>query len=127
MPDTPDRHPSPITVVVVDDHALFREGVQAILSTVDDIAVVAEAIDGPAAVDAVAEHQPDVVLMDVMLPGMNGIEATEACRDAHPDVAVVMVTMMDDPETLFAAMCAWMLRITKQAENVGDQAVVRSR
>lgn len=95
-----------ITLVVVDDHALFREGVLAILSTVDDIDVVAEAVDGTAAVAAVAKHRPDVVLMDVMLPEMNGIEATEACLAAHPDTAVVMVTMMDDPETVFAAMCA---------------------
>ncbi len=95
-----------ISVVVVDDHALFREGVLAILSTVQDIEVVAEAIDGATAIDAVAEHHPDVVLMDVMLGEMNGIEATEACLAAHPDVAVVMVTMMDDPETVFAAMCA---------------------
>ena len=95
-----------ISLVVVDDHALFREGVLAILSTVDDIDVVAEAVDGTAAVAAVAEHRPDVVLMDVMLPEMNGIEATEACLAAHPDTAVVMVTMMDDPETVFAAMCA---------------------
>ncbi|NND75087.1 MAG: response regulator transcription factor [Ilumatobacter sp.] len=95
-----------MTVVVVDDHALFREGVLAILSTVVDVVVVAEAVDGAGAIAAVAEHEPDVVLMDVMLPEMNGVEATEACRAAHPDVAVVMVTMMDDPETVFAAMCA---------------------
>ena len=96
----------PISVVVVDDHALFREGVLAILSTVDDIDVVAEAIDATTAVDAIAEHLPDVVLMDVMLGSSNGIEATEACLATHPDTAVVMVTMMDDPETVFAAMCA---------------------
>jgi len=95
-----------ISLVVVDDHALFREGVLAILSTVDDIDVVAEAIDGASAIAAVTEHRPDVVLMDVMLGEMNGIEATEACVAAHPEVAVVMVTMMDDPETVFAAMCA---------------------
>lgn len=95
-----------ISLVVVDDHALFREGVLAILSTVDDIDVVAEAVDGTTAIDAVTEHRPDVVLMDVMLGEMNGIEATEACLAAHPDAAVVMVTMMDDPETVFAAMCA---------------------
>ena len=105
MPDQ-DRISAPVTVVIVDDHALFREGVQAILSTVDDVEVVAEAFDGPAAIEAVKEHQPDVVLMDVMLPDMNGIEATEACCNAYPDVAVVMLTMMDDPETIFAAMCA---------------------
>lgn len=96
----------PINVVVVDDHALFREGVLAILSTVEDIHVVAEAVDGPSAIVAVAEHQPDVVLMDIMLPGMSGVEATESCRRSHPDVAVVMVTMMDDDDTVFAAMCA---------------------
>lgn len=95
-----------ISLVVVDDHALFREGVLAILSTVDDIDVVAEAVDGATAVTAVTQHRPDVVLMDVMLGKMNGIEATEACLAAHPDGAVVMVTMMDDPETVFAAMCA---------------------
>lgn len=93
-------------MVVVDDHTLFREGVMAILSTVDDIEVVAEAVDGRAALAAIDQHQPDVVLMDVMLPEMNGIEATEACRTHYPDVAVVVVTMMDDPETVFAAMCA---------------------
>lgn len=106
MPDNHNREATPVTVVVVDDHALFREGVRAILSTVDDIDVVAEAPDGPSGVQAVTEHHPDVVLMDVMLPGMNGVEATEACCTAQPDVAVVMLTMMDDPETVFAAMCA---------------------
>jgi len=99
----PDR---PISVILVDDHALFREGVLAILSTVDDIDVVAEAVDADAAIVAVTEHRPDVVLMDVRLGETNGIEATEACLAAHPDAAVVMVTMMDDPETVFAAMCA---------------------
>lgn len=106
MPDDHKHDPTPITVIVVDDHALFREGVQAILSTVDDVSVVAEAPDGPSGVQAVSKHRPDVVLMDVMLPGMNGVEATEACCSAYPDVAVVMLTMMDDPETVFAAMCA---------------------
>ena len=117
----------PISVVVVDDHALFREGVLAILSTVDDIDVVAEAVDGASAVSTVAQHRPDVVLMDVMLPGMNGIEATEACRVAHPDVAVVMVTMMDDPETVFAAMCAGARGyLVKGADRVAMLSAIRS-
>lgn len=106
MAEIIDRTTGSISVVVVDDHALFREGVGAILSTVEDIDVVAEAVDGRGAVEAVAEHAPDVVLMDVMLPGMNGVEATEACLGVRPETAVVMVTMMDDPETVFAAMCA---------------------
>lgn len=96
----------PITVVVADDHALFRSGVVAILDGTPDITVVAEATSGQEAIDLVAVHRPDVVLMDVMMPGINGIAATERCRRAHPGVAVIVVTMMDDAETVFAAMCA---------------------
>jgi DNA-binding NarL/FixJ family response regulator len=95
-----------IKVVLADDHALFRSGVVAILDATPDIEVVAEATSGPAAIAAVAEHRPDVLLMDVVMPGMNGVAATERCRSADPNTAVIIVTMMDDAETIFAAMCA---------------------
>lgn len=96
----------PIRVVVVDDHALFRQGLTALLEAAPDTEVVGQAGTGAEAVDVVAASDPDVVLMDIQMPDVNGIAATRTVVDDHPKVAVVMLTMLEDDDSLFAAMCA---------------------
>lgn len=95
-----------IRVVVVDDHVLFRQGLIALLDGVEDTTIVGQAGTGGEAVTVVADVGPDVVLMDVQMPEMNGIEATRRIVDDHPDIRVVMLTMLEDDDSLFAAMCA---------------------
>ncbi|MDP8975647.1 MAG: response regulator transcription factor [Actinomycetota bacterium] len=97
---------SAIRILVVDDHRLFREGLSALLSGASDTEVVGEADTGSDALAQIEQVAPDVVLMDIMMPDMNGIEATRRLRADHPDVEVVMLTMLEDDDSLFAAMCA---------------------
>ena len=94
------------SVLVVDDHALFRAGMLAVLGAMDDVEVVGEAGDGESAVAAVSALRPDVVLMDLRMPGIGGLAATSRIVDQHPDVAVVMLTMSEDADSVFAALRA---------------------
>ncbi len=94
-----------IRIVVVDDHRLFREGLTALLDGAGDTVVVGHAETGAEAVQILEKLTADVVLMDIMMPDMNGIEATRRITDLHPDVQVVMLTMLEDDDSLFAAMC----------------------
>ena len=82
----------PIRLLLVEDNQVFREALELLLGLRSDIEVVASVGDGVAAVPAVREHKPDVVLMDYRLPGVDGVQATRAVRDAEPDVAVVCLT-----------------------------------
>lgn len=95
-----------IRVLIVDDHTLFRDGLSAILTNVADIDVVGEAGNGREAVALVKSLAPDVVLMDINMPDLNGIEATQQVLAAKPDTGVIMLTMLEDNDSLFAAMCA---------------------
>jgi DNA-binding NarL/FixJ family response regulator len=95
-----------IRVLVVDDHALFREGLIAILSNVPDIDVVGEAGTGLEAVSQAESLAPDVVLMDISMPDLNGIEATQQVLAGKPHTGIIMLTMLEDNDSLFAAMCA---------------------
>jgi DNA-binding NarL/FixJ family response regulator len=95
-----------IRVVIADDHELFRDGVRAVLGSLDGVEVVAEAATGEAAVRAVREHAPDVVLMDVQMPEMNGVEATRRILAERPATGVIVVTMYEDDDLVFAAMRA---------------------
>ena len=96
-----------IRVLVADDQAMVREGLRMILDLEDDIEVVGEAGDGQAALRAVAEHRPDVVLMDIRMPGMNGLEATERLlRGGRPGPRVLVLTTFGEDEYLYAAMRA---------------------
>jgi DNA-binding NarL/FixJ family response regulator len=93
-------------VVVADDHPTFRRGLAALLGSLDDVELVGEAADGDAAVALVAQTLPDVVVMDLNMPGVNGIDATRRIVAAHPSVAVLVLTMLDEDESVFAAMRA---------------------
>jgi DNA-binding NarL/FixJ family response regulator len=84
--------PEPIRLVLVEDNQVFREALELLLGLRSDIVVVASVSEGSAAVEVVREHKPDVVLMDYRLPGIDGVQATKAVREAAPDVAVVVLT-----------------------------------
>ena len=96
----------PLRVLIVDDHPTFRAGLRALLSTDERLRVVAEASTGAGAITAVASSAPDVVLMDVHMPGVDGVEATRRIVDAAPHVAIVVLTMHHDDGTVFAALRA---------------------
>lgn len=95
-----------VRVLVADDHGLFRDGVRALLSVSGDLEVVGEAADAPSAVARCAELAPDVVLMDLQMPGGGGLAATAAIAQAQPEVAVLVLTMFDDDDSVFAAVRA---------------------
>ena len=103
---TEDFSMDTIRLLIADDHALFREGLRALFSALPDIEVVGEAADGAIAITQVDVSHPDVVLMDINMPGVNGIEATRRILSNHPQLGIIMVTMLEDDASVFAAMRA---------------------
>jgi DNA-binding NarL/FixJ family response regulator len=95
-----------ITVVVADDHPPLRIGVRALLELADDIDVVAEAATCEEAIQAAADLQPDVIMMDLRMPVVGGVEATRTIVRQSPHIAVLVLTMVDDAESVFAALRA---------------------
>lgn len=102
----PVPKPSPIRVLLADDHALVRQGLRKILEMEDGIHVVAEATNGPEAVALALRHQPDVVLMDINMPGGGGLEATRRLLAAARHLRVVALTIHDDDEYIFEILRA---------------------
>ena len=95
-----------IRILLADDHAILRQGLRAMLDSTPDFEVVGEATTGEEAVTRSAELRPDVVLMDIQMPGLNGIEATRRVVESNPDAGVVILTMFRDDDSVFAAMRA---------------------
>ena len=103
MSDAPE---APVRVLLVDDHPLFREGVASLLARAEGIALAGEASTGEEAIARADELLPDIVLMDVKMPGMGGIEATRAIVARTPHTGVIMLTMFEDDESVYAALKA---------------------
>src|SRR5262249_45072723 len=96
----------PITVLVVDDHAVVRQGVRSFLAAQPDLAVVGTAASGEEALRLAAEHAPDVVLVDLVMPGMDGVETTRRLRRLSPRTQVLVLTSYDQDEHIFPAIRA---------------------
>jgi len=95
----------PIRILIADDHPIFRFGMRTLLTAMADMTVVGEAVTGEEAIQLTETLLPDLVLMDIHMPGINGIEATARIRTQHPRTAILIVTMLDD-DSVFAAMRA---------------------
>jgi DNA-binding NarL/FixJ family response regulator len=95
-----------VRVLIADDHPLFREGMRGRLDRVADVAVVGEAASGDEAVELAHKLDPHVILMDIKMPGLNGIEATREIHQASPQIGVLVLTMFEDDDSVFAAMRA---------------------
>jgi DNA-binding NarL/FixJ family response regulator len=96
----------PVCVLIADDHPLFRDGLRALLTSAPGVELVGEATTGEEAVSLAAELQPDVVVMDVQMPGIGGIEATRRIIRDGPNIRILVVTMFEDDGTVFQAMRA---------------------
>ncbi len=95
-----------IRVLLVDDQALFREGLRTLLSVQPGIQVVGEAADGEQAIQQVARLKPDVVLMDLQMPRLDGVQATRRLKESHPECRVIVLTTFDDDEYVFEGLRA---------------------
>jgi two-component system response regulator NreC len=89
---------SDIKIIIADDHALVREGIRALLNLHDDIVILGEASNGKEAIDKVMKLKPDMVLMDIAMPGLGGLEATLEIKKADPDVKILILSQYDDKE-----------------------------
>ena len=101
-----DQSGERVRVLVADDHPVFRRGMRAVLGAEPDTELVGEATDGEEAVALALKLQPDVILMDLNMPNLTGIEATRRILEENPDTAVLMLTMFEDDKSIFAAMRA---------------------
>ena len=117
-----EKMSDPITVLLVDDHEMVRRGVRDFLETQGDITVVAEAGSGEEAVRLAAEHAPDVALMDLIMPGMDGVEATRRLTNQSPRTSVVMLTSYHDDEHVFPAIRAGALSYVLKEIGPGELA-----
>jgi len=95
-----------IRVLIADDHPHFRDGLRALLLSAPDLEVVGEAGDGEEAISLAAELQPDVILMDLNMPGVGGIEATRRILRTSPHIAILVISMFEDDDSVFAALQA---------------------
>ena len=114
----------PIQVLIADDHTLFRAGLRALLNLFPDIQVVGEASTGEETITKAEALQPDIILMDIQMPGVNGIEATRRIVRTSPNIGIIVVTMFEDDSSVFSAMRAGARGyILKEA---GEEEVLRA-
>jgi DNA-binding NarL/FixJ family response regulator len=104
--DANDMNPNPIRICLVDDQRLMRDGLRTLLELEDDLKVIGEAEDGLSGVQVVEQLRPDVVLMDIRMPGIDGVEATRRIRSRWPEARVVILTTFDDDATIFEGLRA---------------------
>jgi len=95
---------TPLRILIADDHPLVRSGLRALFLTAEDLEVVGEAATGEEAVTLAERLQPDVIVMDLRMPGINGIEATRRIVQAHPQMRILVVTLFEDDDSVFAAL-----------------------
>jgi DNA-binding NarL/FixJ family response regulator len=95
-----------IRVLIADDHPLFRDGLRALLNSIPQTELVGEAASGEEVLKQAVKLQPDVILMDIQMPGLNGIEATQQILRTNPDIGIIVLTMFQDDDSVFAAMRA---------------------
>jgi len=94
------------TIFVVDDHQIFRDGLRQLVESTDDLTLIGEAESGEGVLEKLADLKPDLILMDIHMPGENGIEVTRRIKQHYPDLTVLMLTMFEDDKSVFAAMRA---------------------
>ncbi|MGH8888850.1 MAG: response regulator [Acidothermaceae bacterium] len=107
-------------VLLADDHPTFRRGLRALFESLPDVDVIGESADGESAVALAAELKPDVVVMDLNMPSVNGVEATRRIVAADPQIAVLVLTMLDEDESVFAAMRAGARGYVVKGADTGD-------
>ena len=113
--------PAAVRILLVEDNQVFRDALQLLLGMRADVEVVAAVADGTQVLDAVEQHQPDVVLMDFRLPGMDGVQATTALKEARPDIGVVVLTASANSreiEALYAAGATACLTKDQELETI---------
>src|SRR5215210_952730 len=119
-----------IRVLIADDHAFFRDGLRGLLRLVPEVEVVGEAATGTEAIRQAAALQPDIILMDLQMPDLNGIEATQRILAASPHIGIVVLTMSEDDESLLSALRAgargYVLKGTPKAELLATLRAVAS-
>jgi DNA-binding NarL/FixJ family response regulator len=96
----------PTRILIADDHLSFRSGLRAMFQTIEDLEVIGEAANGDEAISQAHKLQPDVILMDIKMPGTNGIEATRRILNASPHISILVLTMYEDDDSVFAALRA---------------------
>ncbi|MGV3530728.1 MAG: response regulator [Chthoniobacteraceae bacterium] len=121
---------NPIRILLADDQALFREGLRTLLSIEPSLEVVAEAANGVEAIDAARTHAPDLILMDLRMPILNGVETTRRVLESHPSMRVLVLTTFHEDEEIFEALragaCGYLLKDTPSRRLVeAIQAAVR--
>jgi DNA-binding NarL/FixJ family response regulator len=96
----------PIRILIVDDQGLFREGLRTLLSVQPEFEVISEAGNGEEALQIIGQDQPDIVLMDLRMPGMDGVTATRIVHQSYPDIKIIVLTTFDDDENVFEGLRA---------------------
>jgi DNA-binding NarL/FixJ family response regulator len=122
---------TPISILIADDHPLFRRGMRSLLSQIPDFRVVGEASTGEETIRLAAELKPGVILMDLQMPGGNGLAATRAILQSHPNIRILVVTLFEDDDSVFAALRAgargYVLKDSKDEEMVRAIRAVGNR